>query len=382
MFELKVLRTEAEFLELQPDWRALLLDCAQGSIYLTWEWMYTWWQVFSDHRIRPHILCLYQNQVLRAIAPLAIAEHRPFLVPFRQLFFMGTLEDEADEVCTNYLDVIADSRAADYPALIGRVAVHLGELLQRGQVHEVNLKNLHPDSQLPGHTESLPASIRRDQSNLERCALVIPPATWDEYLGQLGKPWRKSIRSTFRKAEGPGRAESTYFTGDSQIVSAAFDRFIELHQQRWQQQGRGGLFSSQRFERFHRTLIRRFDNSRTVCFHELQFDGRLVASCYLFHFDGVIYRYLPACVHEARGEIRFGFFERVLTIQDGIEQPVKRIDFYKAHPQSYKWHLANAHWTVSDLQLRKRSLPLAADRLSRFCGRIGRRVRQKLFRKE
>lgn len=380
MFELKVLQTESEFQDLQPDWQPLLLNCAQGSIYLTWEWMYTWWQVFSDHRMHPYIICLYQNQTLRAIAPFAVEERRPFGVPFRELFFLGTYEDEADEVCTNYLDIIADSCSPDYPALIGAIVLHLAGLLQRHLVHEVNLKNLHPDSLLPQQTAALAASIRREQSNQDRCALVIPPATWDQYLMQLGKPWRKSIRSTFRKVEELGRVKSTYFGEDSAAVSAAFERFVELHQQRWQQQGRGGLFSSRLFERFHRTLIQRFDNSGTVRFHELRFDDRLVASCYLFCFDRVVYRYLPASVHESHEKISFGFFERVLTIQDGIGQQVKRIDFYKAHPDSYKWHLANAHWTVCDLQLSRRSLPRAAHQLFQFCGRVRCRVQRKFLR--
>lgn len=382
MFELKVLQTESEFLDLRPDWQALLLHCAQGSIYLTWEWMYTWWQVFSHRRMHPYIVCLYQNQTLRAIAPFAVAERRPFLVPFRELFFLGTGEDEADEVCTNYLDVIADSRLPDYPALIGAIVMHLAELLQQRRVHEVNLKNLHPESLLPPQTGTLPAPFQREQANQDRCALIIPPANWDEYLMQLGKPWRKSIRSSFRKAEELGRFASTYFGEDGAAVSAAFERFVGLHQQRWQQQGRGGLFSSRRFERFHRTLIQRFDNSGTVRFHELQFDDRLVASCYLFCFDRVIYRYLPACVHEPHEKISFGFFERVLTIRDAIEQQTKRIDFYKASPDSYKWHLANAECAVSDIRLSRPSLPLAVHRLSCFCGRVWRRVQNTFLRRK
>ena len=45
----RVVNDENEFALLREKWEALLNNSSNMSIYLTYQWIYTWWQHFSKN---------------------------------------------------------------------------------------------------------------------------------------------------------------------------------------------------------------------------------------------------------------------------------------------------------------------------------------------
>src|SRR5256885_2019383 len=89
------------FADLREEWDELLAASSADCLFLTWEWLHTWWKHLGGRR-RLHLLLARDGRELTAIAPLA---QRPpvlrRLLLFPALEFLGT-----ETVGSDYLDVI------------------------------------------------------------------------------------------------------------------------------------------------------------------------------------------------------------------------------------------------------------------------------------
>ena len=89
------------FESLKEEWNELLRASRSESLFLTWEWLWTWWKHLSDGR-RLRLVTLRCGRELIAIAPLAVRPLRVRrLLPFRAVEFLGS-----GIIGSDYLDVI------------------------------------------------------------------------------------------------------------------------------------------------------------------------------------------------------------------------------------------------------------------------------------
>src|SRR5947208_10757678 len=94
------------FKRLAAVWNPLLAESASNTLSLTFEWLTVWWEVFGTER-ELYILVVRDGEELIGIAPLLRREMRHYgVLPYRRLEFLASGEDEADEVCSEYLDFI------------------------------------------------------------------------------------------------------------------------------------------------------------------------------------------------------------------------------------------------------------------------------------
>src|SRR5947199_381527 len=87
------------FDDLGEEWNRLLAASSADCLFLTWEWLRTWWSHFSTRR-ELRIVTVRQGGELVAIAPLTV---RPGFArryyPFPALEFLG-----AGTIGSDYLD--------------------------------------------------------------------------------------------------------------------------------------------------------------------------------------------------------------------------------------------------------------------------------------
>src|SRR5262249_15296571 len=100
------------FRRLRPEWNALLASSDAHTVFLTWEWLYTWWSRLGGRR-RLAILALWSGRDLAAIAPLALRPPQPGRLQFLwRREFLGS-----GSVGSDYLDLIVrrgdEARAVD-----------------------------------------------------------------------------------------------------------------------------------------------------------------------------------------------------------------------------------------------------------------------------
>src|SRR5262245_33191921 len=101
--DLRVLRNPGELAALVPAWTELLGRVASPEITMTPGWLVAWWRHFGDRR-ELCAVAMEEGGRLVGFAPLLrrVAIVRRAL-PVRRIELLATGEDEADEICSDYV---------------------------------------------------------------------------------------------------------------------------------------------------------------------------------------------------------------------------------------------------------------------------------------
>jgi len=98
---IEVVEQADRFANLRREWNELLRASSADCLFLTWEWLYTWWKHLADGR-RLFLVLVRSGEELVAIAPLAVRSNQlSRLIPLQSMEFLGT-----GSVGSDYLDLI------------------------------------------------------------------------------------------------------------------------------------------------------------------------------------------------------------------------------------------------------------------------------------
>jgi len=178
MLTIERIEDEARFTAMREEWNALLGDSDADCLFLTWEWLHTWWRHLGGRR-RLFLLAARRGGELVAIAPLALAPPElGRLFPFRSLQLLGT-----GAVGSDYLDLIVRRGWED--EAIPALADHL-----RAERAMLELRQLSPQAlawRLTGLLEPRGWSFRQAQSGVSDIGLRRPTLD-DVFLQLTGAP--------------------------------------------------------------------------------------------------------------------------------------------------------------------------------------------------
>src|SRR5262245_14275943 len=107
-----------EFDGLAKPWDDLLSRSASNNVFLTWEWLCTWWHTYGRRDALRLVLAYDDSNRLCGIAPLYRTATYVGPVRFRALEFLG-----ARHVSSEYLDFIADR--SDYTRIVAGLLAEL-----------------------------------------------------------------------------------------------------------------------------------------------------------------------------------------------------------------------------------------------------------------
>jgi hypothetical protein len=182
---------EEEFEALAQEWNELLRRSASNTLTLTHEWLSTWWEVFGEGR-ELYILLVRDGKQLIGIAPMLKRTVQHYgVLPFRRIEFLASGEDEADEICSDYLDFIL-KKGREEEAL-KTIFTYIHE--EDSDWDEVLLTDMSGESPnqplLKSFCEN--SGTRLQTMRDELCVYLKLPVTWDELLKNLKKPFRWKI---------------------------------------------------------------------------------------------------------------------------------------------------------------------------------------------
>ena len=317
------------FAALQEEWNNLVDRSRNGFVTLTWEWMFTWWEGFNEGR-QLHILLARDGTRLVGIAPLQRRRIRNFGLVFQRLEFLASGEDEADEICSDYLDfIIEPDREEEILAAFWRYCQS-----NASQWAEVHLSSVRADS-----PTAVFLSTNVSEAVSPRATSVVVPLSddWEKFLMTLSKKMRFRVRRHRRLLadKGPVLFERLSSAPD---IAARFSQFISLHQQWWQSRGKPGCFSSHRFTAFHQTVSQRLAERGLVDLYFLSVAGQAVAARYAFHFKGRLFDYQTGVDPEFDPHIGVGVECTGYCIEDAISRGFNEYDFGEGlQPYKQRW---------------------------------------------
>jgi len=353
---------EAEgFRRLRPEWDELLSTSSSDSLFLTWDWMYTWWKHLGGGR-RLSILAVRSAGELIAVAPLAL--RRPDyvrLTPFSSLEFLGTGFAGSD-----YLDLIV--RAGREQHALAALADHLA----RGKV----MLDMARVRKGPSLASDLAARMGGQDWGLSEATTGVCPyidlagQTWVSYLAGLGPAHRANLNRRLRNLARSGDwlfAEA----GSDEERREFFDQLIHLHTLRRRELGGSEAFHTPGLLAFHEEFSALARAHGWLRLYLLRLDGRPVAAFYGFRYGPTFYFYQsgfdPAYAKQSVGLVAMG-----LTIRKALEEGAAEFDLLHGD-EKYKSLWARQHREIGRLEIYP---PRARGTFQRNVNEFGRGARR------
>lgn len=347
MMRTRVVRDASELEAIVPAWRRLLGRASHPEPVLTPLWLLTWWRILGEPDGRSlRVLVVEGGEDLVGLVPLSwrSTAHRR-AIPVRRVELLATGEQEADEICFDYVGgLVARGREDDVAAATAR-ALADGSL---GDWDELRMPSMSGEDPLvPKLAGALRAGgVRVAVEPSGECPHIPLPGSWDEYLRQLGSSRRYVVTRSLRELEkwaGPGgwrmqRASTRENLDEGLGILRA------LHGERWSAAGRSGVFASERFTRFHEQVMPRMlegEDGTSLDLTWLLVRGAPIAASYGIVYGGKLYFYQSGRRVEVPKGVRPGIALHALAIRASIEAGLREYDFL-AGASRYKRELALA----------------------------------------
>ncbi|MGQ7843205.1 GNAT family N-acetyltransferase [Granulosicoccus sp. 3-233] len=323
-----VVTDDAAFRDLAVDWNHLLGRSPGGSVFMRWEWHYTWWQVYAGRHDHLHIITWRRNGELVGLLPLY--RQACGIVPGRTcLRLTGTGELAIDEVATEYGDLLVDSGlqaevcslASEYLLQFnGWIHIEMPCLLEGSLLHQVLVAGGR------SHLRVRSAGLRYRLPLLE-----------DEagYLDSLGASRAKRIRRSQKAAARDGGIAVTTITSAA-CFDTAFRELAELNHERQAHKRRKSVFASARFQAFHRQLSRQLFAEGAVDIVRFHLGARLLAVLYCYYDEVTCHYYQSGFTRKDSNRYMPLTLAHLMEMQRNREADRKYYDFMRGEAPTYK----------------------------------------------
>ena len=324
---LKKIHTAQEFRELKDKWDSFLEQSSHPNVFLTWEWLYTWWELYSSGYQLFILLALDQNENLSGIAPFCLARISP--IRLKVLRFLGT-----EEVCSDHLDfILKKGREKETISLFFK---YLKDNLKEWDL--LDLTDLREDSFGLSYIQAW-AEKNRFSFSLNPwtiCPYATLPDNWEIFLNGLSANSRKDIRRQLRLMQESGKVRYSSIKDRNEVIPM-MDSLFRLHSRRWSTLGEKGVFQRERFNRFHKKIAELFFEKGWLSIPYLANEDDIFAIYYNFQYLSKIYAYQSG-IDPNWESFSPGTTALALTIQEIISQGFKEFDFLRGEAQyKYKW---------------------------------------------
>jgi CelD/BcsL family acetyltransferase involved in cellulose biosynthesis len=334
--ELTLVDTVPSFMALEDEWNALLQTSTADGIFLTWEYISTWWEVYGQQS-QPCII-VARNEVgqLIGIAPFAINSGCGIRRFLRQLSFLG---GDCESLAERQDFIVAPEQQ------FGRAC---WALLQQHPGWDVlrldcarNSSTLHAftfAADQAGHTIS-------EQQHPTWVAQL--PDSWDGFLATRSSKFREMTRKKLRKLHSAHTIHFRTVDAASSELPGAMDLLIKLNHERWKDANRS--FHTPKFLEFHRLLAPRLAQRGWVSLNLLEIDGRVIAARYDFRYQERLWGFQSGW-SDSHSEHSVGHVTLAYTVQHAIAQGLTAFDF-QAGASQYKNQWAEQGEPVIELEI-------------------------------
>jgi CelD/BcsL family acetyltransferase involved in cellulose biosynthesis len=311
-------------------WNNILCQSESDSIFLTWEWVFNWWQVYGAYKELCVLVLRDQQEDIVAIAPLYIRARKILgVVSINEIRFLGTGED----VSPDYLDFIIkkgfEKEAINVfiKYLAGKKGWDVANLtdMVSTSFNVRAIQNMAPDN-----------GLLVKSSERAICPYIQLLPDWEAYFGGLSKNMRYNIKRRMQNLEKDFKTR--YFIWqDIEGLECAMERLSFLHTKRWEQKGSKHGFSTKEYNAFHKAVAREFALKGWLQMSCLELNNEIVAILYDYRYRNKIY-YYQGGFDPSLYKYSLGLVLRAYVIRKAIENGIKEIDLLKgAYEHKYKW---------------------------------------------
>lgn len=330
--------TVDQFRDLRAAWNDLLTRSTADCVFLTWEWLFTWWKHFGAGR-ELAILVVRDGTELVALTPLALRRTRIAGVPLPSLEFLGD-----GLVGSDYLDVIAREDRRD--EALRTLAAYLDDAGMRLDLSQVgrgraNAVTIAADLSHRGwRTVETPTSVSP--------FIRLAGHSWVSYLATLGPRHRANLRRRLRQAGA--KFEVTFdYAQSSEERRTALQTLVRLHLARWRERGVSEAFGTPALLAFHDEVTELARQRGWLRLYVLSLDRVPVAGLYGFRY-GRVFSFYQSGFDPAFARWSVGLMTMALAIRRALEEGAEEYDFLHGD-EAYKFLWTHELRELSRLEL-------------------------------
>ncbi len=315
-----------------------------GSVYMTWDWIRTWWEFYGSGRELRLIAC-FDGERTVALIPMYIDAVGLWPLKLRVARLVGAnippkvfdppVDPEWASVCFNA--VIRQLIEADRCDLVSVGPLSSTSKGWRSLPHEFKLAS---------------GAVRIECDSSEVHTLFLLPESHEEYLKSLSRKEQKNRRYQLRTLKKEHDVKVDVISGPVETLLREFDDFAVLHAAQWRTEGRFGHFGSwPRGLDYNRALVKALGPLDRIQFVRITADGITVSCQYVFTFAGRWYWELPARLPDTRWDrFSLGPSGIVTMISEGIREGVHWIQGGLGH-YDYKLRLGASEYPAFRLRV-------------------------------
>lgn len=300
-----------------PVWQELERSLGSPGLTCGWTWTRTWLDHYGD--LVPHQFAVAEEDgvvVGLALVTQGVRQKRG-PVPIKTVHIGTAGEPATDGICveSNRLLVAPEHRAAFAQGIFAAVKSN------GPKWEEFMLDGFVPEDAAPFLTADASFFVRREPCPTADLAAIR--ANGGDVIAALGKSTRASIRRGIR---GFGTVE-TEWSRSPEHAAEILDELIDLHQRRWTEAGKPGVFASDRFSSFHRALIPRLLAEDAAFLFRAKGGQGTIGCLYGFIEDGRVLFYQSGFGQFADGKLSPGLVTHALCMQECLNRGLREYDF-------------------------------------------------------
>ncbi len=320
---------QTAFRNLRKEWNDLQQRSSNSTPFSSWEWLYTWWEIFADQKNVLKIVTVSRGGRLIGLAPFQL-EKRLWFRGGGILRFIGSGEDEADEVVSEYLDILVETGSEDIV-----VQEILNWISFQTNWRRLLFENVLQDSIVLRLCEKLPAKYSQRTRRIGFKYSVPLTGSFDDYLQRLSKSRRKRIALSERRLDKEGGHVLMTSRGPADFEHS-FKMLADLNRERWTSKSKPCVFDSERFSRFHRQFMKLMFHRGQVAIHLLKLEKRTLAAVYSFYGGKTAYYYQSGFASEGANRYTPLWIAHTMIIDAAIASGCENYDFMRGDENSYK----------------------------------------------
>ncbi len=276
------------FKALKDDWNDLYSQIQEATIFLSWDWMITWWEVYCKSiNSRLFILCVYQDNELIGIAPFHLLNSFPkSLIQGRTITFIGSGESCKDKIVSQYSDFLVknDKKAEMIDSISNYLMTH------KDKWDFADFGFLLNDSAISNCFANNTSGIHINLNQYGNRFFISDIENFDDFLNKMGNRWSKMYKKKDRKLENHGNVEIDC-PESIESVQMAFEQLAKMHGERWKGRAEFNIFKSTLFNEFHKKILKRFVPQDRAFVRTLLLDGQPLSSYFCFKDKSQIHYY-------------------------------------------------------------------------------------------
>lgn len=310
--------------EKKQAWQFLSENHYNPNVFLTLDWLKLWWEVYSTQQDKLQLIYVWDAQEIIAILPI-------YLQHTSQIRFVGTGEPEADEVCSEYLDILVKNNkpqcvceviSAYFQTLFAaKYSVIFNNILENS--HILNLLNAISDN-----------TILISQSVGSRYFISLP-ASYQAFEQTRSKSFITQAKRKMRKFNN--LSSEIMQVKNHQELSSVINKLSQLHNENWYSKGVVGAFESDKFRQFHYKFATAMLDKGRLSMTALKIDEIVVGVIYNFTYQGIKAFYQMGIDSTIKHNISVGTLLHLIEIESSINSGNTVYDFMKGDDiNSYK----------------------------------------------